>query len=116
MEFDSGTGSHTSQPAPTSMTGTSTARDQAAQASCPACGGRTERKNVMIALWEGDALALVRDVAALVCAGCHERYFEDDVVMRLDMMRAGGFAAQAPAEHLAVPVYAFAPPGREAGR
>ncbi|MFN3938645.1 MAG: type II toxin-antitoxin system MqsA family antitoxin [Gemmobacter sp.] len=89
---------------------------QAPLAACPACGGATGRREVMIALWEGETLALVRDVPAVVCLACHERYFEDDVVMRLDLLRAGGFAGQAPAGHLSVPVYGFATPPREPGR
>lgn len=92
----------------------SASRAQAADGACPACGGRTERQSVMIALWEVDTFALVRDVPAVVCESCHERYFEDDVAMRLDLMRAGGFAAHEPSEYLSVPVYAFAVPAKGA--
>ncbi len=80
---------------------------QAAGAACPACGARLAPARVMTALWQGGDLVLIRDVPALVCDGCRERYFEDATVMRLDLMRADGFAAGAPAGHLRVPVYAF---------
>jgi len=92
--------------------GPGTAQAPASGGACPGCGGVVVRSSVSTALWEGDALAVVRDVPALVCPSCHERYFEDDTVMRLDLMRARGFSGQQAAEHLNVPVYAYPVVGR----
>ncbi len=75
--------------------------------ACPACGGAVARARVSTAFWEDEDLAVIRDVPALVCQSCRERYFEDDTVMRLDLMRARGFAGQGAVMRLSVPVYAF---------
>ena len=74
---------------------------------CPACGAGVEAAIVSAALWEGDALSVVRNVPALVCHGCHERYFADETVMRLDLMRAGRFSSEKPIAQISVPVFAF---------
>ncbi len=65
------------------------------------------------ALWEGEALMIVRGMPALVCQSCKERYFADATVMRLDLMRAGGFSGLTPAARLDVPVYDFPSSGGE---
>jgi YgiT-type zinc finger domain-containing protein len=80
---------------------------EAASGTCPACGSKVEAATVITALWEGDALSVVRNVPALVCRGCQERYFADDTVMRLDLMRAGRFASETPIAQMTVPVFAF---------
>ena len=81
---------------------------------CPTCGAEVRAATVSTALWEGDALSVVRDVPALVCRGCHEHYFSDDTVMRLDLMRAGGFASASAVGEMSVPVFRF--PAAEEGQ
>ena len=81
------------------------ALDQAG--TCPGCGGKVAFAHVSAALWEGDALSVVRGVPALVCGACHEQFFADDTVMRLDLMRAGGFASAPMVTEIIVPVFAF---------
>jgi len=74
---------------------------------CPACGGAVTAAIVSTALWEGDSLSVVRDVPALVCGACHEHFFADATVMRLDLMRAGGFALVPVVAQMTVPVFTF---------
>lgn len=74
---------------------------------CPACGGAVRAAIVSTALWEGDSLSVVRDVPALVCGACHEHFFADATVMRLDLMRACGFASVPVVAQMTVPVFAF---------
>lgn len=75
--------------------------------ACPACGGKAAFAHVSAVLWEGDALSVVRGVPALVCGACHDQFFADDTVMRLDLMRAGGFAGAPMVTEMTVPVFAF---------
>lgn len=86
---------------------------QDGRAACPACGGRLSSASVSTALWEGEALSVVRNVPALVCRSCHERYFDDHTVMRLDLMRAGGFGSETAVAEWRVPVYAFPAAGED---
>ncbi len=75
--------------------------------ACPACGGKVAFAHVSAVLWEGDALSVVHGVPALVCGACHDQFFADDTVMRLDLMRAGGFAGAPVVTEMTVPVFAF---------
>lgn len=81
------------------------ARDQGG--ACPACGGKVAFALVSAVLWEGDTLSVVRGVPALVCGACHDQFFADDTVMRLDLLRAGGFADTPRVTEMTVPVFAF---------
>ncbi|PKP74836.1 MAG: hypothetical protein CVT84_06310 [Alphaproteobacteria bacterium HGW-Alphaproteobacteria-6] len=102
MITDTAAGAGTRGKAERSTTGM-----QEAGGLCPACGATVIAATVSTALWEGDALSVVRDVPALVCRGCHEHYFADDTVMRLDLMRAGDFASAPVVAQMIVPVFAF---------
>ncbi len=95
--------------------GADAATTDAASGTCPACGAKIEAATVSTALWEGDALSVVCNVPALTCRGCHERYFADDTVMRLDLMRAGRFASEKPVAQMTVPVFAFPATGGAQG-
>lgn len=80
---------------------------------CPSCGGGpVAQERVNTALWRGDALAVVRDVPAAICRSCHDQFFDDETVTRLDLMRAGDFGAQSAVARLDVPVFVF-PAARE---
>ena len=83
-----------------------------AGSACPACGASVAAETVSTALWQGESLIVVRDVPALVCRGCHERYFGDDTAMRLDLIRAGRIASAGPVAQMTVPVFRFPATGR----
>lgn len=52
-------------------------------------------------------LAVIRDIPAVVCPGCKEEFVDDATSVRLDRMRAGGFASETAVETMSVPVFAF---------
>jgi YgiT-type zinc finger domain-containing protein len=70
---------------------------------------------VKTALWSGERLVVIEDVPALVCQHCGDQFYEDETVMRLDMMRGGGFTGADAARQMTVPVFSFAASGRVAG-
>lgn len=55
----------------------------------------------------GDQWAVIRDIPAMVCPNCREELIDDATAVRLDMMRANGFALEDASETMTVPVFAF---------
>ncbi len=80
--------------------------------TCQSCAtGKLARDRVKTALWSGERLVVVEDVPALVCQHCGEQFYEDETVMRLDMMRGAGFTAAGATRQMTVPVFSFAASG-----
>jgi len=44
----------------------------------------------------------------LVCASCHEQFYDDRTVVILDLLRSEGFPAEKARGELRVPVFSFA--------
>lgn len=100
-----------SDPAAGAAHSAANAATPAQHEGCINCAGDTlQRDRISTALWRGDDLVVIEDIPALVCRICGERYFEDEVAMAMDMMRAGRGAKGAPTRILPVPVYTFVPP------
>ncbi|SIT03331.1 YgiT-type zinc finger domain-containing protein [Roseivivax lentus] len=85
-------------------------------ARCTSCaGGTLSRDEVKTAFWEGETLVVVEGIPALVCARCGERYYEDEVAMKLDLMRGAGFPRDRAVRMQSVPVFAFGAGGPDPG-
>lgn len=81
--------------------------------TCGQCGGRDIRGElVRSAFWEGDRLVVVEDIPAAVCVNCHEQYYDDATVMRIDLLRGDGFPPEAAVRELRVPVFSLRGTGR----
>lgn len=76
---------------------------------CSGCGGELRPTRVRSAFWHGEQLVVVEGIPALECAGCHERFFDDDVAIRLDLLKGAGFPSSMATSELAVPVFSFEP-------
>ena len=75
-------------------------------ARCENCGSskiRTDR--VRSAFWHQDQLVVVEDIPALVCDGCHERFYDDASIVKLDLLRGAGFPPEQSCGELRVPVF-----------
>ncbi|MFU0504632.1 type II toxin-antitoxin system MqsA family antitoxin [Pseudaminobacter sp. NGMCC 1.201702] len=78
------------------------------QPRCPQCEStRLRRHLVKSALWHGERLVLVKDIPAIVCEACGERFYDDTTATILDLMQGSGFPADRATEHLSVPVFSF---------
>lgn len=76
--------------------------------TCTSCGhaGLVE-SHISTAFRAGDEWAVIRDIPAIVCPTCREEFIDDATAVRLDIMRANGFASQEPSETMTVPVFTF---------
>jgi YgiT-type zinc finger domain-containing protein len=84
-------------------------RMEQASEVCDQCEGTTfQLESVRSAFWHGDRLVVIEDIPALVCDGCGERYYDDETVMMLDLMRSGDFPVENSTTILDVPVFSFA--------
>jgi YgiT-type zinc finger domain-containing protein len=50
---------------------------------CPVCGGKLHRKQTTVPFLFTEAVVLVKDVPADVCASCHEPYMSGKVTDRV---------------------------------
>ncbi len=76
---------------------------------CDHCADSALRiTRISTAFWQGDGLAVIRNIPAMVCPACGEEYVDDATVVMLDRMRGAGFAGCVAAEPLTVPVFDFA--------
>jgi len=50
---------------------------------CPFCGGMVDRKKVNYEYRKKEKYFIVRNVPALVCSECGERFFESEVVEKI---------------------------------
>lgn len=75
---------------------------------CPSCGdSSTHMARVRSALWQEDRLVVIEDIPALVCESCGERFYDDNTVVILDLMRGDGFPEDRARGELRVPVFSF---------
>lgn len=74
---------------------------------CSGCGGALRPTRARSAFWHGEQLVVVEGIPALECAGCHERFFDDDVAIRLDLLKGAGFPSSMATSQLTVPVFSF---------
>lgn len=80
---------------------------------CTQCGSNDIRGDlVRSAFWHEDRLVVVEDIPAAVCANCHEQFYDDATVMRLDLLRGDGFPAGSAVRELRVPVFSMRRSGR----
>ncbi|MBI4059020.1 type II toxin-antitoxin system MqsA family antitoxin [Candidatus Microgenomates bacterium] len=73
---------------------------------CYFCGGKLKKEKVDIARYWGKDLLALRDVPALVCQQCGERYFEAKVSDKIDQKIHQALNAK-PDNTIDVPVVQF---------
>jgi YgiT-type zinc finger domain-containing protein len=82
--------------------------EQQPSLSCANCGStNVHMRKVRSAFWHDERLVVVEDIPALVCGSCAEQFYDDATVVRLDLLRGGGFPAEEARTELRVPVYSF---------
>jgi YgiT-type zinc finger domain-containing protein len=75
---------------------------------CPGCGGSDiGMSRVRSAFFHEDRLVVIEDIPALVCASCHEQFYDDHTVVVLDLLRGDGFPEEDAREEISVPVFSF---------
>lgn len=77
------------------------------RAMCPRCGEPLAERLVRSAIWQGDRLAVVEGIPALVCASCVEQYYDDDVSDALRRLNEEGFPDSAAERTIVVPVFSL---------
>ena len=74
---------------------------------CPACNDPLVETKVRSAIWQGDRLAVVEEIPALVCAACAEQYYDDDVSEALRRLNEEGFPEEEARRTISVPVFSL---------
>ena len=74
------------------------------QTPCPRCDGAATPTTVRTAIWQGESVAIVEDIPALVCGSCMEQYYDEDVSDALRQLIERGFPASEAAKLVVVPV------------
>ena len=82
-------------------------RDTEAAAPCPRCGGALAATTVRTTVWQGDRVAIVEDIPALVCEGCLEQFYDDAVSDALRRLAEEGFPPAKADRELTVPVFSL---------
>lgn len=77
----------------------------AQKALCPICNVLLTSSEVRTAVWQGDRLAVVEAVPALVCPSCREQFYDDDVSEALRRLSESGFPESAAERTMVVPVF-----------
>jgi YgiT-type zinc finger domain-containing protein len=86
----------------------STSTPPAAVASpCPRCGEPLLATTVRTAVWQGDAVTIVEDIPAHVCAGCMEQFYDDSVSDALRRLAEEGFPSGEATRQMTVPVFSL---------
>jgi YgiT-type zinc finger domain-containing protein len=76
--------------------------------TCKRCGSSSlQEVNTRSAFWDNDRLVVIENVPALVCTSCHEQHYDDETVIRIDLLRGAGFPVEAAVRHIAVPVFSL---------
>ena len=75
---------------------------------CPRCESPMEPATVKTAIWRGDRLFVVEDIAAQVCGSCLEQFYDESVTEALRRLTEDGFVSAEPVRELHVPVYSLA--------
>ncbi len=79
----------------------------AAPLPCPRCGAALAETRVRTAIWQGERVALVEDIPALVCGGCAEQFYDDDVSDALRKLNEQGFPEHEAEHTIEVPVFSL---------
>ena len=74
---------------------------------CPYCGKGTYADIGRLTLAINDRLVLIDDVPALICKGCMEQFFGEEILAKVERLRGDGLEATEPQEILQVPVYSW---------
>lgn len=74
---------------------------------CPNCREPLATRRVQTAVWQGDRVAIVEDIPALVCGGCREQYYGDDVSDALRKLSERGFPESEAERTIRVPVFSL---------
>lgn len=64
-------------------------------------------KTMRTAIWQGDRVAIVEDIPALVCGQCSEQFYDDPVSDALRRLAEDGFPAHAATSEIVVPVFSL---------
>lgn len=76
--------------------------------TCSQCGGnRLYSQTVRSAFWDDDRLVVVEDIPAVVCMDCNERYYDDNTVVLLDLLRGDGFPPEKALREITAPVFSL---------
>lgn len=76
--------------------------------ACTNCGSADVRTTrLRSAFWNDDRLVVVEDIPTVICVACGEQFYDDATVVRLDLLRGGGFPAIDARSELRVPVFSF---------
>ena len=59
------------------------------------------------AIWQGDRVAIVEDIPALVCGKCNEQFYDEPVSDALRRLAEDGFPAEAATSEKVVPVFSL---------
>jgi YgiT-type zinc finger domain-containing protein len=59
------------------------------------------------AIWRDDAVAIVEDIPALVCSGCMEQFYGEDVSDALRQLMERGFPESEATKRITVPVFSL---------
>ena len=64
-------------------------------------------KTMRTAIWQGDRVAIVEDIPALVCGTCSEQFYDEPVSDALRRLAEDGFPADAATSEIVVPVFSL---------
>ena len=64
-------------------------------------------RTMRTAIWQGDRVAIVEDVPALVCGKCNEQFYDEPVSDALRRLAEDGFPAHAATSEMVVPVFSL---------
>jgi len=76
-------------------------------ALCPRCREALVETTVRSAIWQGPRMAVVEDIPALVCSGCAEQFYDDDVSDALRKLNELGFPEEQAKATMVVPVFSL---------
>ena len=77
------------------------------QALCPNCNVLLSKDEVKTAIFQGDRLAVIENVPALVCPSCREQFYDDDVSEALRRLGEEGFPDSEADRRIDVPVFSL---------
>lgn len=80
---------------------------EASSSLCPSCREPLVASTVRTAVWQGDRVAVVEDIPAMVCRSCREQYYDDDVSDALRKLSERGFPESDAEKTIRVPVFSL---------
>jgi YgiT-type zinc finger domain-containing protein len=80
---------------------------QQAATPCPRCSGALAATTVRTTIWQGDRVAIVEDIPALVCQACLEQFYDDAVSDALRRLAEEGFPHDKADRQIEVPVFSL---------